>query len=43
MGGGSNFQSQSSPEVVVQVGAANSQGVMEITDIVFSTKGPGKC
>lgn len=40
-GKGSAFQNQASPQVVVQVGAPGSQGVVEITDILFSTIGPG--
>ncbi|TFK33476.1 exo-beta-1,3-glucanase [Crucibulum laeve] len=39
-GKGSAFQDQNNPQVVVKVGAANSQGIMEITDIIFSTIGP---
>ncbi|KAG6854164.1 hypothetical protein C0991_009816 [Blastosporella zonata] len=39
-GSGSAFQNQASPQVVVQAGAANSQGVLEISDIIFSTIGP---
>ncbi|KIJ60156.1 glycoside hydrolase family 55 protein [Hydnomerulius pinastri MD-312] len=40
LAGGSNFQDQNNPKVVVQAGAANSQGVLEISDIIFSTAGP---
>lgn len=40
LGGGSNFQSQTNPRAVVQAGSAGSQGVLEISDIVFSTAGP---
>ncbi|KAJ3726382.1 exo-beta-1,3-glucanase [Lentinula guzmanii] len=39
-GSGAAFQNVNSPEPVVQVGAANSQGIMEISDIIFSTVGP---
>ncbi|KAF5391727.1 hypothetical protein D9757_001809 [Collybiopsis confluens] len=39
-GSGSAFQNINSPQPMVQVGAANSQGVVEITDIIFSTIGP---
>ncbi|KAF8184871.1 exo-beta-1,3-glucanase [Mycena galopus ATCC 62051] len=39
-GSGAAFQDASSPQVVVQVGAAGSTGTMEITDIIFSTVGP---
>jgi glucan 1,3-beta-glucosidase len=39
-GSGANFQSQTSPKPVVQVGASGSSGTMEITDMIFSTKGP---
>lgn len=41
-GKGTNFQSQTSPQVVVQAGAASSQGVLEISDMIFTTIGPGK-
>ncbi|KAH7098261.1 glucan 1,3-beta-glucosidase, partial [Auriculariales sp. MPI-PUGE-AT-0066] len=40
MGYGSAFQSASSPQVVVRVGDAGSTGVVEITDILFTTRGP---
>jgi glucan 1,3-beta-glucosidase len=39
-GKGSTFQNINSPQVVVQVGAPGSQGVVEISDIIFSTIGP---
>ncbi|KAJ4488491.1 exo-beta-1,3-glucanase [Lentinula aciculospora] len=39
-GSGSAFEDQTNPQVVVQVGAENSQGVMEISDIIFTTVGP---
>ncbi|KIK63593.1 glycoside hydrolase family 55 protein [Collybiopsis luxurians FD-317 M1] len=39
-GSGSAFQNINNPVPVVQVGAANSQGVVEITDIIFTTVGP---
>lgn len=42
LGGGRNFQSQDNPRVVVQAGIAGSEGVLEISDIVFATAGPGK-
>lgn len=41
-GSGSAFEDQSNPQVVVQVGAENSQGIMEISDIIFTTVGPSK-
>ncbi|KAF8518904.1 glycoside hydrolase family 55 protein [Gautieria morchelliformis] len=40
LGTGTAFQSQESPKPVVQVGAPGSTGTMEITDIIFSTRGP---
>ncbi|THG99218.1 hypothetical protein EW026_g3098 [Hermanssonia centrifuga] len=40
MGGGSAFSNMNSPTVMVQVGAPGSQGIMEITDILFTTQGP---
>ncbi|KAJ3726381.1 exo-beta-1,3-glucanase [Lentinula guzmanii] len=39
-GSGSAFEDQTNPQVVVQVGAENSQGIMEISDIIFTTVGP---
>ncbi|KAJ7273179.1 pectin lyase fold/virulence factor [Mycena rebaudengoi] len=39
-GSGPAFQDQDNPQVVVRVGEAGSQGVIEITDIIFSTVGP---
>lgn len=42
LGGGSNFQSQTNPHVVVQAGTAGSEGVLEISDMLFSTAGPSK-
>ncbi|KIJ69589.1 glycoside hydrolase family 55 protein [Hydnomerulius pinastri MD-312] len=39
MGYGANFQDQTNPQVVVQVGAEGSTGVAEISDIVFTTQG----
>ncbi|EPQ58386.1 beta-1,3-glucanase [Gloeophyllum trabeum ATCC 11539] len=38
MGGGSAFSDQSNPTPVVQVGASGSSGVIEITDLIFTTK-----
>ncbi|KAF7359345.1 Exo-beta-1,3-glucanase [Mycena sanguinolenta] len=42
-GKGPVFQDQSNPQVVVQVGAPGSIGIMEITDIIFNTMGPVLC
>lgn len=42
LAGGSGFQNQNSPKVVAQAGIAGSTGVMEISDMIFSTVGPGK-
>ncbi|KAF8831744.1 hypothetical protein HHX47_DHR1000965 [Lentinula edodes] len=39
---GSYFANQENPQVVVRVGEEGSQGVVEITDILFSTKGAGQ-
>ncbi|TFK36999.1 exo-beta-1,3-glucanase [Crucibulum laeve] len=39
-GRGSAFQDQNNPQVVVKIGETNSQGIVEITDIIFSTIGP---
>ncbi|KAG8220202.1 glycoside hydrolase family 55 protein [Butyriboletus roseoflavus] len=40
LGGGANFQNQNSPRVMVQAGAPWSSGTLEVTDIIFSTRGP---
>ncbi|TFK33474.1 exo-beta-1,3-glucanase [Crucibulum laeve] len=39
-GKGEKFQDKENPQVVVRVGAPESQGIMEISDIIFSTIGP---
>ncbi|KAJ6611580.1 exo-beta-1,3-glucanase [Mycena sp. CBHHK59/15] len=39
-GKGSTFQDMNNPRPVVQVGAPGSSGLVEITDIIFSTIGP---
>ncbi|KAH9484138.1 putative glucan endo-1,3-beta-glucosidase [Psilocybe cubensis] len=39
-GKGSAFQNQNSPTPVVKVGESNSQGIVEITDMLFTTIGP---
>ncbi|EJU01870.1 exo-beta-1-3-glucanase [Dacryopinax primogenitus] len=40
LGGGSTFSNGANPVPVVQVGTPGSTGVLEISDIVFSTRGP---
>ena len=40
-GKGAAFENANVPTPVVRVGAPGSQGIMEITDIVFTTVGPG--
>jgi glucan 1,3-beta-glucosidase len=40
-GRGFFFQDQQNPKVVVKVGYEDSQDIVEITDIIFSTVGPG--
>lgn len=42
LAGGSTFQDQNSPVPVIRAGAAGSQGLMEISDMLFSTAGPGR-
>jgi hypothetical protein len=39
---GHTFQDINNPKVVVRVGAPGAVGVIEITDIIFSTVGPSK-
>ncbi|KAG6891330.1 hypothetical protein C0992_008784 [Termitomyces sp. T32_za158] len=38
-GSGSAFQDQANPQAVVRAGETNSQGILEISDIVFATVG----
>lgn len=40
MGGGSLFQDASAPQPVVRIGNPGDSGVMEISDMIFSTRGP---
>ncbi|OSD08671.1 glycoside hydrolase family 55 protein [Trametes coccinea BRFM310] len=40
MGGGSAFQDQNNPTVMVRVGNAGDEGIVEISDIIFATRGP---
>ncbi|KAL5490259.1 hypothetical protein ACEPAI_5092 [Sanghuangporus weigelae] len=40
MGAGSAFDDMNNPQPVIRVGDTNSQGVLEITDMVFATRGP---
>ncbi|KAH9934691.1 glycoside hydrolase family 55 protein [Fomitopsis serialis] len=40
MGSGSAFEDQTNPSPVVQVGAPGSSGIMEISNMIFTTKGP---
>ncbi|OAX38483.1 glycoside hydrolase family 55 protein [Rhizopogon vinicolor AM-OR11-026] len=40
MAGGSGFSDENNPRVVIQAGAANSEGVLEISDMIFTTFGP---
>ncbi|KAH9934709.1 glycoside hydrolase family 55 protein [Fomitopsis serialis] len=40
MGSGSAFQDQTNPSPVVQVGASGSSGILEISNVIFTTKGP---
>jgi glucan 1,3-beta-glucosidase len=42
LGYGPAFQDQDNPKVVIKVGDKGSSGVIEISDIVFGTRGPGK-
>lgn len=41
MGSGSAFEDQTNPTPVVQVGAEGSSGILEISNVIFTTKGPG--
>ncbi|KAF8654243.1 hypothetical protein AX16_003764 [Volvariella volvacea WC 439] len=39
-GRGSAFQDYNNPQTIIRAGAPNSQGVLEITDMIFTTVGP---
>lgn len=41
MANGSYFQDYNHPQVVVRVGEPQSEGVAEITDMIFTARGPG--
>lgn len=41
LGGGSRFEDQNNPRVMVQAGAPWTNGILEVSDIIFSTVGPG--
>ena len=41
-GKGSKFQRQRDPQVVFQVGKPGDVGIVEISDIIFSTVGPSE-
>lgn len=41
MGSGAAFSDVNNPQPVVRVGTQGSQGVLEITDMLFTTRGPG--
>lgn len=43
MASGKAFADQSNPRVAVRVGERGSYGFAEITDLLFSTRGPGGC
>lgn len=40
MGGGALFQNSSNPQPVIRVGEPGDSGIMEISDLIFSTRGP---
>lgn len=42
MGFGSKFSDPENPTVMILAGAPDSVGVLEITDMIFKTRGPGK-
>jgi hypothetical protein len=41
-GEGAAYQDMNNPRVVVRVGAKGSQGIVQISDILFTTIGPGR-
>jgi glucan 1,3-beta-glucosidase len=42
VGGGPKFNDQDQPQVVVRIGEEGDEGVVEISDIIFATRGPGE-
>ncbi|KAI0372846.1 exo-beta-1,3-glucanase [Pilatotrama ljubarskyi] len=40
LGSGAAFQDQANPKAVVRVGNAGDEGIVEISDIIFATRGP---
>lgn len=42
MGGGNAFADQNNPIPVVRVGNPGDEGVTEISDMIFATRGPGE-
>lgn len=40
MGSGSAFEDYNNPQVVVRVGEPGSEGIVEITDMIFTARGP---
>ena len=41
-GKGTSFQDQNNPQPVFRIGTPGSQGIMELTDFVFTTIGPSE-
>lgn len=42
MASGKVFENQNNPTVVLKIGEEHSEGVVEITDMLFTTRGPSK-
>lgn len=42
MGQGGAFQDYNNPQAVIRVGTSGSVGVAEITDMIFTARGPGR-
>ena len=42
MASGKAFEDQDNPTVVLKIGEENSEGLVEITDMLFTTRGPSK-
>jgi hypothetical protein len=41
-GRGAKFQNQRDPQVVFRIGNPGDVGIVEISDVIFSTVGPGE-
>jgi glucan 1,3-beta-glucosidase len=43
LGAGRVFEDQDEPQVVVKAGKEEDEGLIEISDLIFATRGPSAC